>query len=62
VPPHERIGSHHDEKRPPVDQAREQREGDATGIVQAPRSDLPLDIERQLLAQEEILGGKAFVR
>ena len=61
VPPHERLWSHDDEKLSPVDQPREQGEGDASGIVQAPRLDLPLDIERQLLAQEEILGSEAFV-
>jgi hypothetical protein len=56
VPAHERLWSHHDEKLSPVDQPSEHNECDTSGIVQAPRLDLPLDIERQLLAQEQVLG------
>jgi hypothetical protein len=59
VPPHGRLWSHHDEKLSPVDHPRKQDKCDAAGIVQAARLDLPLDLERQLLAQEEILGREA---
>jgi hypothetical protein len=58
VPPHERLRLHHDQKLSPVEHPREQDEGDAGGIVQTPWLDLPLDIERQLLAQEQVLGGE----
>jgi hypothetical protein len=51
MPAHKRLWSHHEEKLSPVDHPREHDEGDARGIVQAPRLDLPLDRERQLLAQ-----------
>jgi hypothetical protein len=61
-PQHERLRSHHDEELLPVDSPREQNESDPCRIVQAPRLDLPLDIERQLLAQEQVLGGEARVR
>jgi hypothetical protein len=62
VPPHKRLWSHHYEKLSPVDHPREHDEGDARGIVQAPRLDPPLDIERQLLAQEQVLSSKAHLR
>jgi hypothetical protein len=62
VPPHKRRRSHDDKKRWPVDQSREHDQYDASGIVQAPRLDVPLDIERQLLAQEEVLRCEARLR
>jgi hypothetical protein len=62
VPPHKRLWSHHDEKLSPVDHPREHDEGDARGIVQPPRLDLPLDLERQLLAQEQVLTCKTRLR
>jgi hypothetical protein len=62
VPPDERLWSDHDEKLSPVDPPREQGQGEASGVVQALRFDLPLDIAGQLLAQEQILSGEALVR
>jgi hypothetical protein len=62
VPLHERVRSHDDEERSPVDRPREHDEGDSGTIVQAPRPDLPLDIERQLLAKEEVFGCETAVR
>ena len=59
--PHKRLCSHHGEQRSPVDQPREQSEDEASGIVEPPRLDLRLDIERQLLAQEQFLSGEASV-
>jgi hypothetical protein len=56
VPLNERRRSHDDEKLSPVDHPHERDEHDARGIVRAPRLDLSLDIERQLLAQEQVLG------
>ena len=45
----------------PVDHPGERDECDSRRIVQAARPDVPLDVEGQLLAQEEILGGEAGV-
>ena len=62
MPSHERVRSHDDEELSPVDGSREHDECDSGGIVQAPRPDLPLDVERQLLAKEEVFGGETAVR
>jgi hypothetical protein len=56
VPAPESLRAHDDEELSPVDQPREQDEGDSAGIVQAPRFGFPLDVERQLLTKEEVLG------
>lgn len=61
MPSHERVRSHDDEERSPVDGPREHDECDSGGIVQAPRPDLSRDIERQLLAKEEVFGCQAVV-
>jgi hypothetical protein len=61
VPPHERVGSDHGEKLSPVDQPREQDKCDSGCIVEAPRLDLPLNVECQLFPKEEILGCEAGV-
>jgi hypothetical protein len=59
VPAHERLRSHDDEELSPVDQSGEHNQRDSGGIVQTARFDLPLDIERQLLAQKQVLGCQA---
>jgi hypothetical protein len=56
VPAHEGFRSYDYEELSPVDKPGEQDERESGGIVQAPGFDFPLDVERQLLAQEEILG------
>jgi len=45
-----------------VEPPTEQNKGDSGGVVQAPRFDLPFDVDRQLLAEEEVLGGESVVR
>ena len=59
VPAHERLRSHDDEELSPVNQSREHDQHDSGGIVQTARFGLPLDIERQLLAQEQVFGCQA---
>lgn len=61
MPPHERRRPHHDQKLPPLQHTRKDDECDARGIVQPPRLDVPLNIEGQLLAKEEVLGCEARV-
>jgi hypothetical protein len=61
VPSYERVRSHDDEERSPVGGPREHDECDSGGIVQVPRLDSPLDIERQLLAKEEVFSREAVV-
>jgi len=58
MPPdsNERVGSHYGQERSPVDHPRKHDECESGGIVQAARPDVALDVERQLLAKEEILG------
>jgi len=56
VPPHERIGPHDDEELSPVDRVREHDERDSGRIVQAPRPNVPFDVESQLFAEEEVFG------
>ena len=61
MPSHERRRLHHDQKLSPLNHTREDDQCDARGIVQSPRLDFALDIEGQLLAQKEVLGGEARV-
>ena len=62
MPPQQGLRLHHEEELSPVNHPREQDKCDTGRIVQAPRLDLAFDIEGQLLAQEEVLGRKAFAR
>ena len=61
MPPHKRVGSDDGEEVSPVDHPGERDECDSGRIVQAARPDVPLDVEGQLLAKEEILGCEAGV-
>ena len=61
MPPYERVGSDDGEDRSSVDHPREHHESDSGRIVQAARPEVPLDVEGQLLAKEEILGCEARV-
>ena len=44
-----------DHRRAPIEHSREQCEADASGVIQAPRSDATLDITRQLLTKNQVL-------
>ena len=55
MPPQERVGLYDGEKASPLDESGEHCERDPRGVVQPARRHVPLDVERQLLAQEEIL-------
>ena len=50
------------EEAPPLDESGEDDERQPRGVVEAARLDLTLAVERQLLAEEEILGGQARMR
>jgi hypothetical protein len=46
----------------PVDEPRQRHQCDAGRVIGAPRLDLPLEVQRQLLAQEQIFRGEVRVR
>jgi hypothetical protein len=50
------------EEAPPLEESGEDDERQSRGIVEAARLDPTLAVERQLLAEEEILGGQARMR
>src|SRR5262249_23169112 len=58
MPSHERVRLHDGEDATPVDQRRQRTECDAGRDIGPPRLDLALDVQRQLLAQKQILGGE----
>ena len=62
VPPHKRVGSDDREELSPVDHPGERHECDSGSIIQPAWPDVPLDVEGQLLAKEEILGCEPGVR
>lgn len=62
MPSDERIRLHDREEATPVDQPRQRDERDPRRIVGAARLPLPLHVQRQLLFQEQILGGELRVR
>jgi hypothetical protein len=55
VPPHERIGTHNRQELAPLDESRQDDECDTRRIVSPSRSNLALDVTRELLAEKEVL-------
>jgi len=55
MPPNERVRLHDRQDAPPLDQRRQRAERYPSGIVGTPRLHLPLNVERQLLPQKQIL-------
>jgi hypothetical protein len=45
----------------PLDESGEHDQREPRGVIETARSDPTFDVERQLLAEEEILGGQARV-
>ena len=58
MPSDERVRLDHREDVTPLEQRREPDERNPAGIVRAPRFHLPLDVERELLSEKQILSGK----
>jgi hypothetical protein len=56
VPGDEGPGPHYNQSVSPIEPAAEQHQGQARGIVGTSGLDLALLVERELLAQEQILG------
>jgi hypothetical protein len=56
VPANEGVELHDGEHRPPVDEAGEQHERETGRVVGSARPRLAFDVERQLFAEEEVLG------
>jgi hypothetical protein len=61
VPSNERVRLHDGEDSTPVDQLRQRDQRNSGRIIGPPRLDLPLDVQRQLLAQKQILGGELYM-
>ena len=62
MPSNERVRLHDGEDSTPVDQPRQSDECDAGRLIGPPRLDLALEVQRQLLAEKQILGGELDVR
>lgn len=62
MPAYERVGTDNRQQLPPRDDARQQGEGDAGGVVRSLRPSLTFDVAGELLAQEEVLGGQVARR
>ena len=58
MPSNERIWLHDGEGRTPFDEPREHDECETSRVAGATRLDLAFQVQRQLFAQEEILGGQ----
>ena len=56
MPAYKRVGPNNRQQLPRGYDAREQREGDAGGVVGSLRSTLTFEVAGELLAQEEVLG------
>ena len=61
MPANERLRLDHSEELTPINQLRQRDERQPRRVVGPPRLDLPLEVQRQLLAQEQILGGEVRV-
>lgn len=62
VPSNERVRLHNGERLAPLDESGERHEGQASGGGGATRLRLTFEVQRQLLAEEEILSGHTRVR
>src|SRR3989441_9267626 len=58
MPSNERFRLHDGQESTPVDEARQRNERNSGRVISSPRLDLPLEVRRQLLAKEQILGGE----
>ena len=61
MPSQERLRLDDREDASPFDEAGENAQREPRGVVEAARLDPTFDVERQLLAEEQILGGQARV-
>jgi hypothetical protein len=61
MPANERLRLDHGEELTPINQPGQCDERQPRRVVGPPRLDLPLEVQRQLLAQEQILGGELRV-
>src|SRR5262249_11869556 len=62
VPPNQRLWPHDHEGLPPLDEPREHDEREPRRVAGATRLHLTFEVQRQLLAQEQILGGQLRAR
>ena len=58
MPSNERLRLDHGEELTPINQPGQRDERQARRDVGPPRLDLPFEVQRQLLAEEQVLGGK----
>ena len=56
MPSNERVRLHDRQESTPVDEPRQRNERNSGRVIGPPRLDLPLEVQRQLLAQKQILG------
>ena len=61
MPSHERFRLDGREDPSPLDESGEDAQRETRGVVETARFDPTFDVERQLLAEEKILGGQARV-
>ena len=59
MPPNEGLRFHNGQQMAPVDEARQGDERDPCGVIGAARLHLPFPVQRQLLPQEQVFGGKS---
>jgi len=62
MPSDQRVRPHDSEDATPLDQVRQSDEGDPRRVVGTPWLHLPLQVQRKLLPQEQILGGELGMR
>src|SRR5262249_26639782 len=62
MPSDQRLRLHDDQELAPRNQPGQPDERQADRVISSPRPNLPLDVQRQLLAQEQILGGELGAR
>jgi hypothetical protein len=58
MPPNEGLRFHNGQQMPPVYEPRQGDERDPCGVVGPTGLHLPFQLQRQLLAQEQIFGGE----
>jgi hypothetical protein len=58
MPSDERLRLDHREELTPINQPGQRDERQPRRVIGSPRLDLPLEVQRQLLAEEQILGGE----
>jgi hypothetical protein len=58
MPPNEGLRFHDGQQMPPVDERRQGDEGDTCGVIGPAGLHPPFQVQRQLLAQEQVFGGE----